>query len=231
MAALGTTASGDTPSTNGLVISAVAENGKSSTLLSYKASAENGYVTTEDVQLLNESDSEVPMVYTVAGDIATSINRIKDAQQIPLGVFAADDDVTTLTFTGVAALMEPSLYDAEMNTDTPLTEGYTLTVNGASHGRYFIRAHGAGEGTTGITDVETGDGGVSVYSVERGQVVVSASAELREVRVYSVGGALLKSESIDGGRTAVTISGVDSGAAIVRVTTADGVATRKITVK
>ena len=231
MAALGTTASGDTPSTNGLVISAVAENGKSSTLLSYKASAENGYVTTEDVQLLNESDSEVPMVYTVAGDIATSINRIKDAQQIPLGVFAADDDVTTLTFTDVAALMEPSLYDAEMNTDTPLTEGYTLTVNGASHGRYFIRAHGAGEGTTGITDVETGDGGVSVYSVAPRQVVVSSGAELLEVSVYSVGGAMLGHESVGGGRTAVTLDGIDSGVAVVRVVTAEGQTTRKLVVK
>ena len=76
-----------------------------------------------------------------------------------------------------------------------------------------------------------GDDGVSVYSVVRGQVVVSAGAELRDVRVYSVGGALLKSEGIDGGRTAVTISDVDSGVAIVRVTTADGAATRKITVK
>ena len=70
-----------------------------------------------------------------------------------------------------------------------------------------------------------------MYSVERGQVVVSAGAELCEVRVYSVGGALLKSESVGDGRTALTISGVDSGVAIVRVTTADGVATRKITVK
>lgn len=231
MAALKPAATGNALLANGLVISAVAENGKSSALLSYKASAENGYVTTEDVQLLNESDSEVPMVYTVAGDIATSINRIKDAQQIPLGVFASDDDVTTLTFTGVAALMEPSLYDAEMNTDTPLTEGYTLTVNGASHGRYFIRAKGAGEGTTGITDVETGDGGVSVYSVTPRQVVVSSGAELLEVSVYSVGGAMLGHESVGGGRTAVTLDGIDSGVAIVRVTTADGVATRKITVK
>ena len=231
MAALKPAATGNALLANGLVISAVAENGKSSALLSYKASAENGYVTTEDVQLLNESDSEVPMVYTVAGDIATSINRIKDAQQIPLGVFAADDDVTTLTFTGVAALMEPSLYDAEMNTDTPLTEGYTLTVNGASHGRYFIRAKGAGEGTTGITDVETGDGGVSVYSVTPRQVVVSSGAELLEVSVYSVGGAMLGHESVGGGRTAVTLDGIDSGVAVVRVVTADGQTTRKLVVK
>lgn len=228
------TTTGGEAATTAFTITADNGNAKSGAALAYADNAENAFDANEDVclmrNLLGNNANELS-VYTVAGDIATSINRIKDAQQIPLGVFAADDDVTTLTFTGVAALMEPSLYDAEMNTDTPLTEGYTLTVNGASHGRYFIRAKGAGEGTTGITDVETGDGGVNVYSVVQGQVVVSAGAELREVRVYSVGGALLKSESIDGGRTAVTISGVDSGVAIVRVTTADGVVTRKITVR
>lgn len=220
--------------TQGFVIRANSEKGSSAAALAYSGTADNNYETTEDVQLLTDllgNDSEGPNVYTVAGDIATSINRIKDAQQIPLGVFAADDDVTTLTFTGVAALMEPSLYDAEMNTDTPLTEGYTLTVNGASHGRYFIRAKGAGEGTTGITDVETGDGGVSVYSVTPRQVVVSSGAELLEVSVYSVGGAMLGHESVGGGRTAVTLDGIDSGVAVVRVVTADGQTTRKLVVK
>lgn len=215
----------------GMTLRAENADGRSTALLAYGTNAENGFVTTEDVQLLGESDNAVPMVYTVAGSMATNINKVRDAQQIPLGVFAADDDVTTLTFTGVAALMEPSLYDAEMNTDTPLTEGYTLTVNGASHGRYFIRAKGAGEGTTGITDVETGDGGVSVYSVAPRQVVVSSGAELLEVSVYSVGGAMLGHESVGGGRTAVTLDGIDSGVAVVRVVTADGQTTRKLVVK
>ena len=92
----------------GFVIRANNEKGSSAAALAYSGTADNNYETTEDVQLLTDllgNESEEPNVYTVAGDIATSINRIKDAQQIPLGVFAADDDVTTLTFTGVAALM------------------------------------------------------------------------------------------------------------------------------
>lgn len=213
-----------------------ADNGseKSGAALAYADNADNTFKATEDTRLMRNllgNNANELSVYTVAGDKAASVNRVKDAQQIPLGVFAADDDVTTLTFTGVSALMEPSLYDAEMNTDTPLTEGYTLTVNGASHGRYFIRAHGAGEGTTGITDVETGDGGVSVYSVAPRQVVVSSGAELLEVSVYSVGGAMLGHESVGGGRTAVTLDGIDSGVAVVRVVTADGQTTRKLVVK
>lgn len=220
--------------TMNFTITAENESGRSGAALAYADNADNGYEAGEDVQLMRNllgNNANELSVYTVAGDKAVSVNRVKDLQQIPLGVFAADGDVTTLTFTGVAALMEPSLYDAEKNTDTPLTEGYTLTVNGASHGRYFIRAKGAGEGTTGITDVETGDGGVSVYSVAPRQVVVSSGAELLEVSVYSVGGAMLGHESVGGGRTAVTLDGIDSGVAVVRVVTADGQTTRKLVVK
>lgn len=218
-------------------ITAENESGHSGAVLAYADNANNGYDEAEDVQLMRNllgNNANELSVYTVAGDMATSINRIKDLQQIPLGLFAADGDVTTLTFTGVAALMEPSLYDAEMNTDTPLTEGYTLTVNGASHGRYFIRAKGAGsgnDGATGIIDVEAGTGGVSVYSVVPSQVVVSSDAGLLDVSVYSVGGAMLGHESVDGGRTAVTLDGIDCGVAVVKVVTADGQTTRKIVVK
>ncbi len=220
--------------TTAFTITADNGNAKSGAALAYADNAENAFNATEDVRLmrnlLGNSANELS-VYTVAGDNAASVNRVKDMQRIPMGLFAADGDVTTLTFTGVDALLDPTLYDAELNTETPITEGMTLSVDGPSHGRYFIRSRGAGDGTTGITDVTAGDGGVSVYSVVQGQVVVSAGAELRDVRVYSVGGALLKSESVGDGRTALTISGVDSGVAIVRVMTADGAATRKITVK
>ena len=228
------TTTGGEAATTAFTITADNGNAKSGAALAYADNAENAFNATEDVRLMRNllgNNANELSVYTVAGSNAVSINRVKDLQQIPLGLFANSGDVTTLTFTGVDALLDPTLYDAELNTETPLTEGMTLSVDGPSHGRYFIRSRGVGDGTTGITDVTAGDGGVNVYSVVQGQVVVSAGAELREVRVYSVGGALLKSESIDGGRTAVTISGVDSGVAIVRVTTADGVATRKITVR
>ena len=218
--------------TTGFTITAENEGGRSGAMLAYADNADNNYNAAEDVQLMRNllgNNANELSVYTVAGDKAASVNRVKDLQQIPLGVFAADGDVTTLTFTGVEALLEPSLYDAEMNTDTPLTEGYTLTVDGASHGRYFIRAKGAG--TTGITDAEVGGNDVSVYSMAAHQVTVSSGAELLEVSVYSVGGSLLKRESVGGGSTACTIYGVDSGVAIVRVVTADGTFTRKITVK
>lgn len=218
--------------TTAFTITADNGNAKSGAALAYADNAENAFNATEDVRLMRNllgNNANELSVYTVAGDKAASVNRVKDLQQIPLGVFAADGDVTTLTFTGVEALLEPSLYDAETGTDTPLTEGMTISVDGSSHGRYFICAKGAG--TTGITDAEVGGNDVSVYSMAAHQVTVSSGAELLEVSVYSVGGSLLKRESVGGGSTACTIYGVDSGVAIVRVVTADGTFTRKITVR
>lgn len=228
-----TTAAGGAE-TQAFTITADDGKAKSGAVLAYADNADNAFNAAEDARLMRNllgNNANELSVYTIAGDKAASVNQVKDLQQIPLGLFAADGDVTTLTFTGTDALLEPSLYDAELNTDTPITEGMTLSVSGASHGRYFIRAKGAGEGTTGITDVETGDGGVSVYSVAPRQVVVSSGAELLEVSVYSVGGAMLGHESVGGGRTAVTLDGIDSGVAVVRVVTADGQTTRKLVVK
>lgn len=223
--------------TTAFTITADNETGRSGAVLAYAGGAVNGYEAAEDVQLMRNllgNNANELSVYTVAGDKAVSVNRVKDLQQIPLGLFAADGDVTTLTFTGTDALLEPSLYDAELNTDTPITEGMTLSINGSSHGRYFIRAKGAGsgsDGSTGVTDVTGGGNDVSVYSVEPCQVVVSSGAELMEVGVYSVGGSLLKRESVGGGSTSCKLYGVDSGVAVVRVVTADGTFTRKITVR
>lgn len=218
--------------TTAFTITADNGNAKSGAALAY---AENAFNATEDVRLMRNllgNNANELSVYTVAGDMATSVNRINDARQIPLGLFAAEGDVTTLTFTGVDALLDPTLYDAQNDTETPITEGMELTVNGESHGRYFIRSRGAGEGTTGITDATAdGNGDVSVYSVERGRVVVSSGAGLRSVDIYSVGGSLLKREDAAAGQTALTIDDVDSGVAVVRVATAEGTATRKIVVK
>ena len=118
-----------TQALQGMTLLAAGAKGNSTALLRYDAAADNGYAKSEDVQLMRESaGTAAPLVYTVAGDMAANINQVKDLQQIPLGLFAADGDVTTLTFTGTDALLEPSLYDAELNTDTPITEGMTLSV-------------------------------------------------------------------------------------------------------
>lgn len=224
-----TTSTGEGSQTVSLKITAEDAEGSSSAAVRYAASASNGF-GMEDAQMisgLTGNADNAPKVYTVAGNTAVSVNQLKDAQRIPLGVTAADGSVITLTFSGVAAVKDAAIYDAELQSETPLYEGYQLTVNGPSYGRYFLIGHGSG--TTGIT--ETGaDGNVSVSSIVPRQVVVTSDTGLRSVSIWSAGGALLKKVMPEGNYTC-TINGVNSGIVIVRIDTATDSLVNKIIVR
>ncbi|WP_302024607.1 hypothetical protein [uncultured Prevotella sp.] len=217
------------PAPASLKITAEDAEGSSSAAVRYAASASNGF-GMEDAQMisgLTGNADNAPKVYTAAGNTAVSVNQLKDAQRIPLGVTAADGSVVTLTFSGVAAVKDAAIYDAELQSETPLYEGYQLTVNGPSYGRYFLIGHGSG--TTGIT--ETGaEGNVSVSSIVPRQVVVTSDTALRSVSVWSAGGALLKKVSPNGNFTC-TLNGVDSGMVVVRTETESGSQVTKIRVR
>ena len=224
-----TTSTGEGSQTVSLKIKEEDAEGSSSAAVRYAASASNGF-GMEDAQMisgLTGNADNAPKVYTVAGNTAVSVNQLKDAQRIPLGVTAADGSVVTLTFSGVAAVKDAAIYDAELQSETPLYEGYQLTVNGPSYGRYFLIGHGSG--TTGIT--ETGaEGNVSVSSIVPRQVVVTSDTALRSVSVWSAGGALLKKVSPNGNFTC-TLNGVDSGMVVVRTETESGSQVTKIRVR
>lgn len=224
-----TTSTGEGSQAVSLKITAEDAEGSSSAAVRYAASASNGF-GMEDAQMisgLTGNADNAPKVYTVAGNTAVSVNQLKDAQRIPLGVTAADGSGVTLTFSGVAAVKDAAIYDAELQSETPLYEGYQLTVNGPSYGRYFLIGHGSG--TTGIT--ETGaDGNVSVSSIVPRQVVVTSDTALRSVSVWSAGGALLKKVSPNGNFTC-TLNGVDSGMVVVRTETESGSQVTKIRVR
>ncbi|MCD8301659.1 MAG: hypothetical protein LUC44_01420 [Prevotellaceae bacterium] len=223
MQTLGST---DETKTTSFSIRAEGEGGMSGAAVAYDVDASDEYSSSEDAMLM-EDDSwkkdDLPLVYTVAGDKAVSINRLRGLTVIPLGVFASDDSEYTLTFTGVDFLGEPSLYDAETDTETPLTEGYTLDMQGASHGRYFIKT------AADVTEAEDGLYNVSAYSTDHRRVTVSSNAEIERVDVYSVGGMLQR--RVFPNSVACTIDGIESGVAVVRIQTSEGVTIRKITVR
>lgn len=224
-----TTSTDDSSQATSLKITAEDAEGSSSAAVRYTASASNGF-GMEDAQMisgLTGNADNAPKVYTVAGNTAVSVNQLKDAQRIPLGVTAADGSVVTLTFSGVAAVKDAAIYDAELQSETPLYEGYQLTVNGSSYGRYFLIGHGSG--TTSITEAPV-DGNVSVSSIVPRQVVVTSDTELRSVSIWSAGGALLKKVTPEGNYTC-TVNGVNSGVVIVRTDTATGSQITKIKVR
>lgn len=201
-----------------LQIEAAGSHGSSQALLSYSAQADNAYAGEDAVLLSNLSGNATaaPQVYTVAGNTAVSVNWLKDAQQIPLGVFAAtEDDEVTLTFTGLGALRSPRLYDAELNTETPLSEGYQLTVMGSSHGRYFLRSLGGA--LTGLTPPTT-DPELTVYSVRPGELIVSSNATLQSVQVFTADGRRLNPVVQSQSDCVWRLSGVDKGVVLIKAT-------------
>lgn len=224
-----TTSTDDSSQATSLKITAEDAEGSSSAAVRYTASASNCF-GMEDAQMisgLTGNADNAPKVYTVAGNTAVSVNQLKDAQRIPLGVTAADGSVVTLTFSGVAAVKDAAIYDAELQSETPLYEGYQLTVNGSSYGRYFLIGHGSG--TTGITETPV-EGNVSVSSIVPHQVVVTSDTGLRSASIWSAGGALLKKVMPEGNYTC-TINGVNSGIVIVRIDTATDSHVNKIRVR
>lgn len=201
-----------------LQIEAAGSHGSSQALLSYSAQADNACADEDAVLLSNLSGNAAaaPQVYTVAGNTAVSVNWLKDAQQIPLGVFAAtEDDEVTLTFTGLGALRSPRLYDAELNTETLLSEGYQLTVKGSSHGRYFLRSLGGA--LTGLTPTTT-DPELTVYSVRPGELIVSSNATLQSVQVFTADGRRLSPAVQSQSDCVWRLSGVDKGVVLIKAT-------------
>ncbi len=212
-------------------VRASSEVGTTGASLSYSEEAIDGYNTIEDAVLMEDATWKkdgMPLVYTVADDMAVSVNKLNALTLVPLGCFADDDLEYTLTFVGVGNLNEPSLYDAYTNTDTPLTEGYTLEMVGETHGRYFIRSKGPS--VTGIEEVEDVIYSMSAYSPNAGTIVVSSEAGIETLEVYSLGGILLGKASV-GGNMTCTLDGIESGVAIVRACTSVGTFTKKIRVR
>ena len=182
-----------------------------------------------DVQLVRglAGDASQPTVYTVAGSVATTVNSRGRGGQVPLGVYAPDGMVSTLTFTGVAALEGARLYDAQTRSERTLHEGDAVTVDGPSHGCYFLRFDGAG--TTGIATA-TPAAGANIYSVQPGEIIVAATETLTGVDVYTTDGRHVRSLRPTDAQT-VCIDDLPAGVYVVRAATATATADAKVSVR
>lgn len=206
-----------------LRITAENDFGVSRATLSCSESANNAYRTAEDAELIQNLDgnnSQIPSVYTVAGDRAVSANQVNDAHSIPLGVFATDGSEVTITFNGTEALGgHVSLYDAEQKTTTPLYDGYSVTVNGPSHGRFLIL-------TDETTDIDTqAVEDLTAYSIVRNQVIITSQTHLDEISIWSADGTLIRKVQPDG--NSCIVDGIASGVVVVKM---NGL-TKKVLVK
>ena len=202
--------------------------GQSFATLCYSNTASDA-LGKEDAVLLQtvaSSDIRIPIVYTVAGEKAASVNLVRNAQKIPLGIFGVNASMTDLIFEGTDGFRNISLYDAHTQETIPLYEGFVLSVSGESHGRYFIVYET--DGTTGISVID-GKDDVNVCSVVPNQLIVTSNSDIQEVSVYTLDGVEIRTQNCEGG--ICTMERIGSGPKIVKIKRGHDFVVRKITVK
>lgn len=213
-------------SANALTITATTSDGRTSrAAVAYDMAASADYEASEDAELFLDSNlGDVPMVYTVAGTMATSINRTSELYNIPLGVYGNKQEMVTLSFGGLNQFSSATLYDAQEQTETPLREGKTVSVLAGTSGRYFLRA-----GTPTGNEVIARNAFL-VYSVGGGKVMVTSSnTPLKDIRVYTMGGAQVRSIQASGMQQEIYLN---QGIYLITVSDQDGLQeTRKVLVR
>lgn len=213
-------------SANALTITATTTDGRTSrAAVAYDMAASADYEASEDAELFLDSNlGDVPMVYTVAGTMATSINRTSELYNIPLGVYGSKQEMVTLSFGGLNQFSSATLYDAQEQTETPLREGKTVSVPAGTSGRYFLRA-----GTPTGNEVIARNAFL-IYSVGGGKVMVTSSnTPLKDIRVYTMGGAQVRSIQASGMQQEIYLN---RGIYLITVSDQDGLQeTRKVLVR
>lgn len=213
-------------SANALTITATTSDGRTSrAAVAYDMAASADYEVSEDAELFLDSNlGDVPMVYTVAGTMATSINRTSELYNIPLGVYGSKQEMVTLSFGGLNQFSSATLYDAQEQTETPLREGKTISVPAGTSGRYFLRA-----GTPTGNEVIARNAFL-VYSVGGGKVMVTSSnTPLKDIRVYTMGGAQVRSIQASGMQQEIYLN---RGIYLITVSDQDGLQeTKKVLVR
>lgn len=213
-------------SANALTITATTTDGRTSrAAVAYDMAASADYEASEDAELFLDSNlGDVPMVYTVAGAMATSINRTSELYNIPLGVYGSKQEMVTLSFGGLNQFSSATLYDAQEQTETPLHEGKTVSVPAGTSGRYFLRA-----GTPTGNEVIARNAFL-VYSVGGGKVMVTSSnTPLKDIRVYTMGGAQVRSIQASGMQQEIYLN---RGIYLITVSDQDGLQeTKKVLVR
>ena len=202
--------------TRALQITASAEGKVSHAVVHYSTEAVAGYQSSEDAELfLDSSQTGVPMVYTVAGSTAVSVNQTDKMYGIPLGTYGGSTDEVTLTFNGTESFSDVALYDAVSRVETPLSEGTSVQIKGNVGGRYYLRA-----GTpTHNEEIETSR--TLIYTLGQNRIVVcSSSAPIERIQITRINGTLVEVIKAHDLYREIPVS--SPGIYVVTVQTADG---------
>ena len=192
-----TTTEPDTPAKPYLTIRATRNGRSSEAHVMVHPDASNQFLPDEDMETLidDEIAADVPVVFTLTGRLATSINRLHDFTCLPLGIESNSVETCVLTFTGVDKLSPRTshlspllLYDAYLQSLTPVEEGMVVRAPGQSLNRYFL--------VCGTPSVGVAESNIQIYG-ESGQVhvVSTTTTPLTTVRAYDTTGRLVYADA------------------------------------
>lgn len=202
--------------TRTLRITASADGKVSHAVVRYSAGTVADYQTSEDAELFLDSNlAGVPMVYTVAGSMAVSVNQTDKMYGIPLGTYGGLTDEVALTFNGTESFSNLSLYDAVNHTEIPLSEGVSVRIKGNVGGRYYLRA-GAPTQNEMVEASRT-----LIYTLGQNRIVVSSSSvPVEKIRICRINGSLVNEIKANDFYREIHVS--SPGIYVVTVQTADG---------
>ena len=202
--------------TRTLRITASAEGKVSHAVVRYSAGAAADYQTSEDAELFLDSNlAGVPMIYTVAGSMAVSVNQTDKMYGIPLGTYGGLTDEVALTFNGTESFSNLSLYDAVNHTEIPLSEGVSVRIKGNVGGRYYLHA-GAPTQNEMVEASRT-----LIYTLGQNRIVVSSSSvPVEKIRICRINGSLVNEIKANDFYREIHVS--SPGIYVVTVQTADG---------
>ena len=175
----------------GLVITAQRDEQQSSALVMQRKEANNDFLPSEDTEAFINSDLQnIPMVYTLCGRLATTINSIHEFRSLPVGVESNSDAPCVLTFKGVEALGDSvAFYDALEQTLTPLESGMQVSVSGQTQNRYYLVRSLNKEEAAAETHIQ-------IFTEDLTAKVIASMAEpIVSVRCFDTAGRLIHSAS------------------------------------
>ena len=177
-----TTTGGGAPS---LRIKAERDGNNSEATVMISPEASNKFVPGEDMETFVVSDisSKIPVIYTLTGHLATSINRIHDFMVLPIGIESNSDELVNVTFEGVENLGDSlMLYDTMTEKLQPLKSGTTTQMPGRTQNRFYI--------VKGENLQEAIEESSLQITASNGRITVTSTTNqpITEVRVYDAGG-------------------------------------------
>ena len=161
------------------------------------------------------------MVYTLTGQLATSINRLHNFSCLPLGIISNSTDYAILTFNGVESLgSDLQLYDAYLQTFTPIVNGTSVRVPGSTQNRYYL--------VTSIDEETVGECDIQIAPVPGGVHVTSVTSDpLTQVFAYDISGRRVAHANLDKSECSLSLP---KGAYTIKAETANLQEVKKVMV-